>query len=234
MIKPYYEELAKTNTDMKFLRVDIDKANSTMPGQLNSVNGVPTFHFYKDGKIVYKFSGPKLTLLRQTVKKLKPTEKEIAQKEEVTPVSYERKRIHKRQDRQRESESEPQIVEHAHHENEKNHRRNNIVDIHGNYSLNSLVENGKSIVFFHSDSSSSSLQYFTDLYERVAHKCVDMNVQFFRINMDNATDSEMKSNIVTKLPAYVFFMDGEKADELYEASKSQIKTKTVKLLRGQI
>lgn len=46
-IAPFYEELAKNNTEMQFLSVDVDQFPDL--AQLANVRAMPTFVVYKDG-----------------------------------------------------------------------------------------------------------------------------------------------------------------------------------------
>ncbi len=66
-----FKQLAKDNKNIKFIHIDIDEAGETMPNELSSINSVPTFKFYFDGKQIDTFSGANLTRIRDNVDKLK-------------------------------------------------------------------------------------------------------------------------------------------------------------------
>lgn len=70
-VEPVFKELAKSNKNIKFVRVDIDEASETMPNELQGISGVPTFRFFFDGKQIDTFSGANLNRLRENVDKLK-------------------------------------------------------------------------------------------------------------------------------------------------------------------
>lgn len=66
-IAPKYEELSETYHDKAvFLHVDIDEVPDLTDGQ--DVTGVPTFMFFKDGKLVHQFSGANAANLENTIK----------------------------------------------------------------------------------------------------------------------------------------------------------------------
>jgi len=65
-IAPVFEELAKKNgTKAVFLHIDVDQNKDLAQGK--DVSGIPTFKFYKDGKIVAQFTGGDPGKLRSTV-----------------------------------------------------------------------------------------------------------------------------------------------------------------------
>jgi thiol-disulfide isomerase/thioredoxin len=70
-VEPLFKQLAKDNKKIKFIRIDIDEANETMPNELNEINSVPTFKFYYDNKQIDTFSGANLTRIRDNVDNLK-------------------------------------------------------------------------------------------------------------------------------------------------------------------
>jgi thiol-disulfide isomerase/thioredoxin len=78
-IHPQYKELAKQNNDVNFLHVDIDSTTESMPNQVSDIFSVPTFHFYKDGKVVDKLEGANVNMLKAKLEKLK--EKKTEKKE---------------------------------------------------------------------------------------------------------------------------------------------------------
>eukprot|EP00741_Cyanophora_paradoxa_P016934 tig00020944_g16355.t1 len=55
MIGPYFDQLSETNTDVVFLKVDVDECAEL--AQTEGVSCMPTFHFWKGGKKVNEFSG---------------------------------------------------------------------------------------------------------------------------------------------------------------------------------
>jgi ubiquitin C len=54
-IKPAFHHLADSTGDVVFLQVDVD-ANEETAAHCN-IESMPTFHFYKNGKLVHQFSG---------------------------------------------------------------------------------------------------------------------------------------------------------------------------------
>lgn len=64
-----YETLPASYPDITFLHVDIDELAATLP-DAQSIHGVPTFFFFKNGKKVGEFSGADKRKLQQTVQNL--------------------------------------------------------------------------------------------------------------------------------------------------------------------
>lgn len=54
-ISPYFEELARTYSGLRFLKVDVDKLNQVTAEA--SVHAVPAFQVWKDGAVVDEFVG---------------------------------------------------------------------------------------------------------------------------------------------------------------------------------
>ena len=73
-IEPIFKELAKSNSSINFLHIDIDEASETLPNVLGDISSVPTFYFFKDGKIVDRFTGGNPNLLKEKLEKLKDLE----------------------------------------------------------------------------------------------------------------------------------------------------------------
>ena len=66
-IAPKVADLAKTHTNVHFYKVDVDAASdiATRAG----ISAMPTFHFYKDGKLVDTVVGANLNALKKTIVK---------------------------------------------------------------------------------------------------------------------------------------------------------------------
>lgn len=69
-IAPVYESLASSNPTVAFLHVDIDEMRGQLD-DLNDVRGVPTFKFFKGGRLVHSFSGASKANLEQAVQSYK-------------------------------------------------------------------------------------------------------------------------------------------------------------------
>ncbi|KAM9329387.1 thioredoxin-like [Gastrophryne carolinensis] len=69
MIKPAFEELSVKNPDVVFLKVDVDEAADVSAHC--GIKCMPTFQFYKNGKLVHEFSGANKATLEEKVKELK-------------------------------------------------------------------------------------------------------------------------------------------------------------------
>ena len=65
MIAPFFEELAANNTDVEFVKIDVDEAQQ-ISSECN-VKSMPTFMFYKDGQKVHEFSGASTQKLTECV-----------------------------------------------------------------------------------------------------------------------------------------------------------------------
>ncbi|XP_038892916.1 thioredoxin H1-like [Benincasa hispida] len=61
------EELAKKMNNVIFLKVDIDELNSV--AEEFEVGAIPSYLFFKNGKLVDKFEGAKKDVLKSTVSK---------------------------------------------------------------------------------------------------------------------------------------------------------------------
>eukprot|EP01132_Coremiostelium_polycephalum_P004327 gene4327-5417_t len=68
-IAPLFKQLAKQYQDVVFLKVDVDKCRNT--SSKYGISSMPTFHFYKEGKLVKNFSGADPKLLKSTIESLK-------------------------------------------------------------------------------------------------------------------------------------------------------------------
>jgi thioredoxin 1 len=71
---PDFEALAKIDYEPKasFMSIDLDEAegNSELRGLIKDVSSIPTFHFYKDGKVVDKLTGANVAALKEKLDKL--------------------------------------------------------------------------------------------------------------------------------------------------------------------
>jgi thioredoxin 1 len=70
-VHPQYKELAKKHNEINFLHVDIDSSSESMPNQVSDIYSVPTFHYYKDGKVVDKLEGANINMLITKLERLK-------------------------------------------------------------------------------------------------------------------------------------------------------------------
>ena len=61
--------MAQTNKNIKFLHIDIDHASETegLNRLVGAIRSVPTFHFYRDGKVVDTLSGANIIQLKNKV-----------------------------------------------------------------------------------------------------------------------------------------------------------------------
>lgn len=66
MMSPYFEELSKKHPHVEFLKVNIDEGQDIV--EKCKVLSIPTFIFYKDGKIIDRLVGANKEKLRQMVK----------------------------------------------------------------------------------------------------------------------------------------------------------------------
>lgn len=64
--------MAQNNKKIKFLHIDIDHASETegLSDVVNKIRSVPTFHFYRDGKIIDVLSGGNIAQLKSKVDSL--------------------------------------------------------------------------------------------------------------------------------------------------------------------
>jgi thioredoxin 1 len=68
IIAPTFESLAKSNPSSLFIHVDIDELRGTH-SDLEDVRSVPTFKFFKGGKLVHSFSGASTQQLESAVQR---------------------------------------------------------------------------------------------------------------------------------------------------------------------
>uniref|UniRef100_A0A7S3I681 Thioredoxin n=1 Tax=Favella ehrenbergii TaxID=182087 RepID=A0A7S3I681_9SPIT len=68
-IAPFFTELATKNPDVEFVKVDVDECDEVAASC--GVQSMPTFHFYKDGKMIHSFSGANSDVLASKVAELK-------------------------------------------------------------------------------------------------------------------------------------------------------------------
>jgi thioredoxin 1 len=67
MISPFFDELSKEFTSLKFLKVDVDEFEE-LSGKAG-VSAMPTFFVYKDGQIIEQMVGASQEKLRELVAK---------------------------------------------------------------------------------------------------------------------------------------------------------------------
>jgi thioredoxin 1 len=68
-IYPYIEELAQENTDIVFVKVDIEEGSDI--SELNNIQSIPHFKFFKNTRELISFSGANKQSLQDSIKKLK-------------------------------------------------------------------------------------------------------------------------------------------------------------------
>ena len=68
-IKPIYEQMSDTHTDVAFGKVDVDDN----PGSAakHQISGVPTFIIFKGEEVYNRFTGADPNMLEQTISDLK-------------------------------------------------------------------------------------------------------------------------------------------------------------------
>ena len=74
-IGPYFEELAKTYTELSFIKVDVDQLEDVVSEA--NVGAMPTFIVYQEGKEVGKEVGANKEKLEQLVKKYASQPREV-------------------------------------------------------------------------------------------------------------------------------------------------------------
>ncbi|XP_062377104.1 thioredoxin-like [Sardina pilchardus] len=65
-ISPFFKAMSEQNTNVVFLKVDVDEAQDV--AQHCDIKCMPTFHFYKNGKRIDDFSGSNQAKLEEMVK----------------------------------------------------------------------------------------------------------------------------------------------------------------------
>ncbi len=69
MIAPHFDQLATENPDVVFKKVDVDDA-ADIAGECG-ISCMPTFQFFKDGKMIAKIEGANLPAIKAKVAELK-------------------------------------------------------------------------------------------------------------------------------------------------------------------
>ena len=70
MMGPYFDELSKKYTSIKFVKVDVDELDD-IAAELG-ISAMPSFFVYKDGKIVDQMVGASKEKLECLIKKFVP------------------------------------------------------------------------------------------------------------------------------------------------------------------
>jgi thioredoxin 1 len=68
-IYPYIQELAEQNTDIVFVKVDIEEGSDI--SEQNNIQSIPHFKFFKNARELISFSGANKQSLQDSIKKLK-------------------------------------------------------------------------------------------------------------------------------------------------------------------
>jgi thioredoxin 1 len=71
LIKPLFKQLKEKYTGLKFTTLDVDDPKTDDVPSSEQVTGVPTFQFFKDGKMISTFSGANQERLETEVIKLR-------------------------------------------------------------------------------------------------------------------------------------------------------------------
>jgi len=69
MISPKVQDLAKSNMDVLFIKVDVDEVSEV--AEACKISAMPTFAFYKNGKEEHRFEGASELKLAENIKKYK-------------------------------------------------------------------------------------------------------------------------------------------------------------------
>lgn len=69
--EPTTAKMAKEYTDVKFLKIDLDEAEESMPDVVEHICSVPHFDFYHNGVIVGEYSGSKADQLKIAIEQIR-------------------------------------------------------------------------------------------------------------------------------------------------------------------
>ncbi|XP_071982637.1 thioredoxin-like [Engystomops pustulosus] len=69
LTNPRLEAMSIQMPDILFFKIDVNKADEVV--EKYQIKGVPTFHFYRNGKLVYQFQGGNPDYLCRTVEELR-------------------------------------------------------------------------------------------------------------------------------------------------------------------
>ena len=206
-IEPQYNDFAKNNTNINFLHVDVDEAADSLATQVINVHSVPTFHFYKDGKVVDKQSGGNLAMLTDKINKLK----EAAKAPEPKPQSPGA------------SSSGAQAAAAA-------AAAQKVIEVTTLEQYKSLVASGKTVVDF-SAAWCMPCRIIKPVFGELAQKHAD--VKFLKIDVDDTADELEEVFIeqkITSLPTFLFYADNKVIDELNGANSNVLKRKVESLV----
>mmetsp|Transcript_37962 Transcript_37962/g.74340 ORF Transcript_37962/g.74340 Transcript_37962/m.74340 type:complete len:127 (-) Transcript_37962:221-601(-) len=73
-IAPKFRELSEAHTDLVFLKVDVDKCSDVAKTQ--EISSMPTFKFFKGGKLFHVFSGGSVEKIVSAIAKYSPVDAE--------------------------------------------------------------------------------------------------------------------------------------------------------------
>lgn len=69
--EPTTTKMAKEYSDVKFLKIDLDEAEESMPDVVEHICSVPHFDFYHNGIIVGEYSGSKADQLKIAIEQIR-------------------------------------------------------------------------------------------------------------------------------------------------------------------
>ena len=69
MIYPDLVKLAEANTNVVFVKVDVDEAAEMGIEEASAIDSLPTFHYYRDGMLMGSVEGANIKNVTETMKK---------------------------------------------------------------------------------------------------------------------------------------------------------------------
>jgi len=225
-----FKELAQNNKKIKFLHIDIDHASETegLSDVVNKIRSVPTFHFYRDGKIIDVLSGGNIAQLKSKVDSLSLLVAATYQQQQQQQQQNQEKQ---KQEEQKQEDLKPiggsasaAIVPAAAGAAALTTAAT-VIDINSFDEFKNYLLTGLAVVDY-SATWCGPCKRLEPMFKEMAQQ--NKNIKFLHIDIDHASETEGLNRLVgaiRSVPTFHFYRDGKVVDTLSGANVIQLKNK---------